>query len=52
MHARLQSGKVKGRYQLEELGKTKDNIKTVPKEIGGKGVDCIHLAEDTDSGLP
>jgi transcription antitermination factor NusA-like protein len=52
MHGRLQSGNVKGRDQLEKPGKAKNNIKMVLKEIGGKGVDCIHLAEDADSGGP
>jgi hypothetical protein len=42
-------GNVKG-DQLEEQDNTKNNIKTVLKGICGKGVDCIHLAEDTDSG--
>jgi transcription antitermination factor NusA-like protein len=52
MHARLENVNVKGRDQLEELGKKKNNIKMVLKQIGGKSVDCIHLTEDTNSGGP
>jgi hypothetical protein len=44
MRAVLQSENAKGRDQLEETGKTKNNIKMVLKEIGWKGVDWIHLA--------
>jgi hypothetical protein len=48
MHTGFPWGKLKERPFGRHVCRWEDNIKMDLKEIGGEGVDCIHLTTDMD----
>jgi hypothetical protein len=52
VHTKFWAENLKGRDHSEDLGvKWEDNIKIDFREMGWKGVDWVHLAQDRDQWL-